>query len=107
MGKKSKKLSTEAFMLAWKANQDATDWNTFTTAIRAAHKAAGKDEPDDNSINLRCARINAQIRRSGATWQYRKPKWIKRENMTIAELLKANPDLIPSGANEKDKSAAK
>ncbi len=94
-------------MLAWKDNQDARDWNTFATAIRAAHKAAGKDEPSDNQINLRCARINSQIKRSGASWQYHKPEWIKRENMTIAELLKVNPDLIPKATKRKSKSAAK
>ena len=105
MGKKSKKLSTEEFMQIWASTQEADTWEGFCMTIRAKAAHLGKEQPTDRAINLRCARINAQIKKSGATWQYRRPKWIKRGDMTIAELLKANPKLTPDWVKQQSEEA--
>lgn len=100
MRKRKEYLSTEAFMQAWKENNNHTSFVTFAEAMIKAHKDANAKIPNHRQINMRCFRINKQIKEAGYDFQYHKPKWVKRENMTIAELLATNPNLIPKGKSK-------
>lgn len=113
MGKKKEKkyLSTEDFMRTWKAAEHIEAWNIFAACIRQAHRDAELDEPSDTQINMRCVRINSQVKKAGYEWRYRKPKMIRRENMTIAQILQRceelHGDYIPkpnSTSEERNRS---
>lgn len=91
-----KSLSTENFIRAWIAASEHKTWKPFYAAMKkAAEEAPNTKVPTENAVNLRCKKINKSVKKAtnGKTYPLpAKPRAAKN----IAELLKMNPDLMPS-----------
>lgn len=91
-----KTWETEAFIRAWLKHTDKKTWDEFYAGMKKEAEAASPkiSIPTENAVNLRCQKINKAVKKAfKKTYPVpAKPKAAKN----IAELLKMNPDLMPS-----------
>ena len=89
-----KTWETEAFIRAWLKHTDKKTWDEFYAGMKAEAEEQKVKVPTENSVNLRCQKINKAVKKATKkTYPVpEKPKAAKN----IAELLKMNPDLMPS-----------
>jgi hypothetical protein len=87
-------METEAFIRAWLQQRDAKTWDEFYAGMKAKFEESKLKVPTENAVNLRCQKINKSVKKATKkTYPVpAKPKAAKN----IAELLKMNPDLMPS-----------
>ena len=91
-----KTIDTEAFIRAWLENKDAKEWKDFYAGMKKSFEKLTPSVkiPTENAVNLRCQKINKVVKKATKK-TYPVPKKPARAK-NIAELLKMNPDLLPS-----------
>jgi hypothetical protein len=100
MAKKSI-LSKEDFIRAWKANGKAKTWGEFARGInKACNDAKSRPlNPANNfkKLHLRCVKIEDVLTKMGVEKSWKRPQRPNNsKSQTIAQILEANPELMPS-----------
>jgi len=89
---KTKKLSTEDFIQAWIDCQGIKEWGPFAEAMIEKHKAKvlASELPDERAVNMRCAKINSQLKKLNPPRSLKKPARPRKPQKNIASLFADN-----------------
>lgn len=90
--KKTKKLSTKQFIKAWIQSQSIKDWDDFSAAMIKKHEphVLASELPDERAINMRCAKVNAQLGKLNPPRKLNKPERPRKPQKNIASLFADN-----------------
>ena len=94
-------LPKEDFIRAWRANSKAKNWVEFARAMaKSCNDAKAKPlNPANNwkELHLRCVKIEDVLTKMGVEKSWKRPQRPNNsKSQTIAQILEANPELMPS-----------